>query len=70
VFLIIEVETKSPISNFAYHRILAEPNYPFVTQEDIVPCLKEEGFAVNNIASLKVGTRRSFFVSATKVEKD
>jgi SAM-dependent methyltransferase len=68
VFLIIEVETKSPISNFVYHRILAEPNYPFVAHEDIAPCLKEEGFAVNNIASLKVGTRRSFFVSATKVK--
>jgi len=68
VFLIIEVETKSPISNFVYHRILAEPNYPFVTQEEIVPYLKEEGFALNNVASLKVDTRRSFFVSATKVK--
>lgn len=66
VFLIIEVETKSRISNFVYHRLLAEPNYPFVTQEDIVPYLKEEGFAVNNIASLKVDARRSFFVSAAK----
>jgi ubiquinone/menaquinone biosynthesis C-methylase UbiE len=68
LFLIIEVETKSPISNFVYHRILAEPNYPFVTQEDIVPHLKEEGFAVNNLASLRVDARRSFFVSATKVK--
>jgi ubiquinone/menaquinone biosynthesis C-methylase UbiE len=70
VFLIIEVETKSSISNFVYHRILAEPNYPFVAQEDIISCLKEEGFAVTNIASLKVDARRSFFVSATKAEKD
>ena len=66
VFLIIEVETKSPISNFVYHRLLAEPNYPFVTQEEIVPYIKEEGFAVNSVASLKVEARRSFFVSATK----
>jgi ubiquinone/menaquinone biosynthesis C-methylase UbiE len=68
LLLIIEVETKSPISNFVYHRILAEPNYPFVTQEDIIPYLKEEGFAVNNTASLKVDARRSFFISATKVK--
>lgn len=68
VFFIIEVETKSTISNFVYHRILAEPNYPFFTQEDLVPYLKEEGFTVNNIASLKVDARRSFFVSATKVK--
>jgi ubiquinone/menaquinone biosynthesis C-methylase UbiE len=70
VLLIIEVETKSPFSNFVYHRILAEPNYPFVTQEDVVPCLKEEGFAVNNIASLKVAARRSFFVSAIKIKTE
>jgi ubiquinone/menaquinone biosynthesis C-methylase UbiE len=68
LFLIIEVETKSPISNFVYHRILAEPNYPFVTQEDIIPYLQEKGFTVNNIASLKVDARRSFFVSATKAK--
>jgi ubiquinone/menaquinone biosynthesis C-methylase UbiE len=68
LLLIIEVETKSPISNFVYHRILAEPNYPFVAKEDIVPYLKEEGFAVNNLASLKVDARRSFFVSAKKVK--
>ncbi len=68
ILLIIEIETKSPISNFVYHRILAEPNYPFVTQDDIVPYLQEDGFAVNSLASLKVGDRRSFFVSATKVK--
>ena len=66
VFLIIEVETKSPISNFVYHRILAEPNYPFVTQEDIVPYIKEEGFAVNSVASFKVEARRSFFCLCNK----
>ena len=66
VFLIIEVETKSVISNFVYHRILAEPNYPFVAPEDIVSCMKKTGMAVNTAASLKVGARRSFFISATK----
>ncbi len=65
-FLIIEVETKSSISNFVYHRILGEPNYPFVAQEEIVLCLKQEGFLVNNVASLKVASRRSFFISAVK----
>lgn len=68
VFLIIEVETKSTISNFVYHRILAEPNYPFVTQEDVDSCLRKGGFVVDNIASLKVDARRSFFVSATKIK--
>jgi SAM-dependent methyltransferase len=70
VLLIIEVETKSRISNFVYHRILAEPNYPFVRQEDIARCLKEDGFSVNSNASLRVGERRSFFVSATKAREN
>lgn len=66
VFLIIEVETKSAISNFVYHRILAEPNYPFVASEDVVSCMEKTGMVVNTATSLKVGSRRSFFISATK----
>jgi SAM-dependent methyltransferase len=63
---IIEVETKSSISNFVYHRILGEPNYPFIAQEEIVSCLEKGAFSVNNVASLKVASRRSFFISAVK----
>lgn len=66
VFLIIEVETKSRISDFIYHRILAEPDYPFITREEIVHILLEEGFMVNEEASLKVDQRRSFFIYAKK----
>lgn len=64
LFLIVEVETKSSISNFIYHKILVEPNYPFVEPDVAVACLKEEGFTVNDFASLQVDTRRSYFIAA------
>jgi ubiquinone/menaquinone biosynthesis C-methylase UbiE len=65
-FLIVEVETKSTISNFVYHRILDEPTYSFVAQEDIISALTNGGFVINSTASLKVSARRSFFVSAAR----
>jgi ubiquinone/menaquinone biosynthesis C-methylase UbiE len=65
--LVIEVETRSRISNFVYHRLLTEPNYPFVAREDIEAHLKEEGFTLIDSTSLKVDSRRSFFIHATKI---
>jgi ubiquinone/menaquinone biosynthesis C-methylase UbiE len=62
--LIIEVETKSTISNFVYHRILSEPSYSFVSKQDVVSALVSSGFAIRNLDSMNVGTRRSFFVHA------
>lgn len=66
--LIVEVETKSKISNFVYHNILSEPNYPFVKQDEIILYLEEQGFTVNKFASLRVDKRLSFFISAIKRE--